>query len=154
MPDNVHTRLKLFCGEEKYLKLLDKFQVSSRTEYELPWWIERLFSQFVAQDQECHSVSELVDRILEPRFFRYRCPGEGCTHVATYLDGAWGCGECGVVFGSTEEFFELISDVTARYPYRVRSYIPMKDGYEPAPAGVEHPNYTSLVEAERGGASI
>lgn len=79
---------------------------------------------------------------------QYRCPLEGCTGwVVALEDCEWGCGECGESF-STSRLFDVIEEITTRYPHRGVCYMPTELGYEPAPPSREPADYADLVSEE------
>lgn len=110
----------------------------------------------VAITSDLESANANVDTPQLDNETPYRCPVSGCYGLVSFIDNPgeksfWGCGECGCIWYNTQNFFNEISEIVKKYPYRQHSYKKTGNEWLPCPLEKEAKNYDTLVEKEPSG---
>lgn len=87
----------------------------------------------------------------EEQSVAYRCPVSRCSGWVDWIPDPtpfMGCGECGSMWIKKSNFYDEISDITARYPYRKSCYKKENSTWLPLPLEQHPDDYEILVEQE------
>jgi len=82
----------------------------------------------------------------------FRCPESRCTGIVSFIkdedDDFWGCGECGSVWRSDEDFQDAIQVIIKAFPFRKKVYKIKDHKFHPVPSDKEPEDYDEVVEEE------
>lgn len=78
--------------------------------------------------------------------FQIHCPTSHCSGWVCFIDGFYGCGECGNVWFSKADLDQAIDEIIQQYAHRRQVYQKIDNSYQPLEN--EPSSYNALVETE------